>query len=393
MANNLLKISIFIALLLGNVISVFAGEIIERDSIRLEKDGVRSFILHKVDAGETLFSIARRYDAPMSDVIRANPSAESGLQVGQLLRVPFVLSKPQDPTRATHIVQPGETLFSISQKYNVSITDLRDWNNIIDNSIQVGGRLYVNGKPGYVTPENPAARESGPSYVVKNQDQPESVISRQYRKYHVVKEKETLYGLSRMYNVPVGDLRRWNSLVNNDVQIGQRLVVGSSAEDSPGTFTEPEDLPPPTDATEEVVVVASPDYDERDPTETPARPNADRRLPDENAYGERPQPKQPEVDDPERKRDFSKRSENGFAEVIEGSGDSKKYLALHRTAPIGTIMQIRNEMNSMSVFVRVVGRLPDTGQNRNTLIKISQTAYERLGAINSRFPVEVTYTP
>lgn len=393
MTSKLWKVLLMLALFTHGALTSFATIMAERDSVRVENEGVRTFIVHKVDAGETLFSIAKRYDVPLRDVVIANPSSESGLQIGQVLRVPYVLNKPKDPTRATYIVQPGETLFSISQKFNVSLTDLRDWNDMTTNDLQVGARIYVNGRPGSVAPDNPAAKESGPSYVLKNQNQPEDITSRQYRRYHVVKEKETLYSLSRQFNVPISDLRRWNGLANNDVQIGQRLVVGNSTEDNNLTVTEPEDLPPPTDAQEEVVVVQSPEYVERDPTERPERPNADRQPATDNVYGERARPKEPLVDDPERKRDFSKRTENGFAEVIQGSGDSKKYLAMHRTAPIGTIMQIRNEMNNMSVFVRVVGRLPDTGQNRNTLLKISQTAYERLGAINSRFPVEVTYTP
>jgi len=66
---------------------------------------------------------------------------------------------------------------------------------------------------------------------------------------------------------------------------------------------------------------------------------------------------------------------------------------MHRTAPIGTIMQVKNEMNNLTVFVRVIGKLPDTGENTNVTIRISKTAYDRLGAIDKRFPVEISYIP
>ena len=56
-------------------------------------------------------------------------------------------------------------------------------------------------------------------------------------------------------------------------------------------------------------------------------------------------------------------------------------------------MQIKNEMNDLSVFVRVIGKIPDTDDNRNVLIKFSKVAYDRLGAINEQFPVEITYHP
>ncbi|HEY3430246.1 MAG TPA: peptidoglycan-binding protein, partial [Cyclobacteriaceae bacterium] len=83
--------------------------------------------------------------------------------------------------------------------------------------------------------------------------------------------------------------------------------------------------------------------------------------------------------------------EAGLAELIEGTDGNRKYLALHRTAPAGTILKIRNEMNNREVFVRVMGKLPDTALTDKLVIKISKSAYDRLGAIDQRFRVEVTY--
>jgi hypothetical protein len=50
-------------------------------------------------------------------------------------------------------------------------------------------------------------------------------------------------------------------------------------------------------------------------------------------------------------------------------------------------------MNNLSVFVRVVGKLPNTGVNDKITIRITQTAYESLGGINDRIPVEISYIP
>ncbi|HAP63054.1 MAG TPA: hypothetical protein DCR93_27340 [Cytophagales bacterium] len=85
--------------------------------------------------------------------------------------------------------------------------------------------------------------------------------------------------------------------------------------------------------------------------------------------------------------------EKGLCEVIDGSSETKKYLAMHATAPIGTIMEVRNEMNDLKVFVRVVARLPQTTDNERLLLKISNAAYERLGAADKRFPIEISYIP
>jgi hypothetical protein len=83
--------------------------------------------------------------------------------------------------------------------------------------------------------------------------------------------------------------------------------------------------------------------------------------------------------------------ESGLAELIEGTDGNRKYLALHRTAPSGTILKVRNEMNNREVFVRVMGKLPETAPNDKLVIKISKSAYDRLGALDPKFRVEVTY--
>jgi hypothetical protein len=84
-------------------------------------------------------------------------------------------------------------------------------------------------------------------------------------------------------------------------------------------------------------------------------------------------------------------TQTGLAELIEGTEGNRKYLALHRTAPVGTILKIKNEMNNREVFVRVMGKLPETPMTDKVLIKVSKSAYDRLGAIDQRFRVEVTY--
>jgi len=81
-----------------------------------------------------------------------------------------------------------------------------------------------------------------------------------------------------------------------------------------------------------------------------------------------------------------------MAELIEGTEGNRKYLALHRTAPVGTILKIKNEMNNREVFVRVMGKLPEgAAADSKVVIRISKSAYDRLGAIDPRFRVQVTY--
>jgi hypothetical protein len=104
-----------------------------------------------------------------------------------------------------------------------------------------------------------------------------------------------------------------------------------------------------------------------------------------------PAPATPTIRISESIKNGSETVQSGLAELIEGTEGNRKYLALHRTAPVGTILKVRNEMNNREVFVRVMGKLPDTALTDKLIIRISKSAYDRLGAIDQRFRVEVTY--
>ena len=81
----------------------------------------------------------------------------------------------------------------------------------------------------------------------------------------------------------------------------------------------------------------------------------------------------------------------GFASSIDDSEDSDKYLALHKTADIGTIIFVKNQMNENIVIVRVIGKLPKTGNNDKIDIFLSRIAFEKLNAKDQIIPVELTY--
>ena len=83
--------------------------------------------------------------------------------------------------------------------------------------------------------------------------------------------------------------------------------------------------------------------------------------------------------------------EEGTARKIEDVVDTKKYLALHRTLPIGSMIEVRNLMNNQKIFVKVVGKLPETGLNKNVLVRLSPICFERLGVIDPMTRVEVSY--
>jgi LysM repeat protein len=348
-----------------------------QDSLGLEKHGDKVFIIHKVEAKETLFALSRRYKVTVQDINAANPELKEGLKIGQTLKIPYINEKVVEKSKSAHVVQPSETLFSISKKYKVSVEDIKKWNGLPNNEIFIGQELVVY-------KEGPGAAYQGALSESEKTEKPVVVFDeRRGELTHKVSPGETLFSISRKYEVSVDDIKKWNALLSNEISIDQILVVGSPGET---VKYDPKESSPAVEEKMDAVLASDPPVaEERKPEViTPIEVLESKEI---------AKPSMPITEPLDENMNSRKIIELGLAEVIEGVSDNKKYLALHRTAPIGTIMQVRNEMNNTSVFVRVVGKLPNTGDNSKVLIKLSKTAYDKLGAVNARFPVEISYFP
>ena len=96
--------------------------------------------------------------------------------------------------KGIHVVKDDDTLYSISQKYGISIEEIKSLNNLSDNLIHEDDELKLR---------SDAARSD----------------------YHIVEKKETLYSISKKYDLTVEELKRINGLRNNDLEIGQELKI------------------------------------------------------------------------------------------------------------------------------------------------------------------------
>lgn len=377
------------------------------DSVGVERVGDKTYILHQVEAKETLFAISRRYQTPVGEIVQANESLKAGLKIGQQIRVPFI-SKAEIPSGSNlHKVNAGETLFAISKKYNVSVGEIMEWNQLQGNDLSVGQALIIKQaepstattiaesksapakeefkqvekslaeqKPIKEPQKNPVAENTkaepkkAEAKIEKpepkkenakraettrgNQDSSNSLENKQPIVpgdwiSHEVQPGETLFSLANRYNAKVEELINWNALSSNNLRTGQVIKVGRAQ-------SGPSEVP----LVGEAKVVSNPE-----------EMNA---VPDGATSG-----------------GFKNIRETGQAELIEGTGGHKKYLVLHRTAPVGTIIRVKNEENDVTIFARVVGVLPETGDNSKLIIKLSQAAFDQLKAVNGRFPVEVMY--
>lgn len=162
---------------------------------------------YTVKAGDTLYSIANRYNVTVSQLATANKITNPSLiRVGQVLVIPGKTtppppSTPPPATSVKYTVKSGDTLYSIANRYNVSVTQLAAVNKIANPSlIRVGQVLVIPGKT-TIPP---------PSTSVK----------------YTVKSGDTLYAIANRYNVTVTQLATANKITNPSlIRVGQVLVI------------------------------------------------------------------------------------------------------------------------------------------------------------------------
>lgn len=167
---------------------------------------------HVIQPGDTLYSIAQRYNMTVDELKALNKITEGdSLQVGQVLDVspgtvttaPTPTTKPSGETtkptgEVVHVVARGENLFRIALRYGTTVKAIADRNNIVNPAlIRVGQKLYISGG-GAPAPSD---------------------------KTHVVKRGENLFRIALRYGTTVQAIMQANRLSNTIIYVGQRLQI------------------------------------------------------------------------------------------------------------------------------------------------------------------------
>ena len=111
-----------------------------------------------------------------------------------------------------HTIQAGETIYRVSKIYNVTVDNVKQWNNLAENTVEIGQELVIIG--GNTTPAVYAEPTLTKTYSGSNNSQ-----------YHILQAGETVYRVSKIYGVTVAEIVKWNNIRNFAVIVGQRLVV------------------------------------------------------------------------------------------------------------------------------------------------------------------------
>ncbi len=252
-----------------------------------------------------------------------------------------------------HSVTAKDTYYQLSRIYGIPVKDIMNANN--KKNLRVGDAVYIPFKEEKKKPENkpevvqnePNNRDSKPLGDPNTQTIQAKILT-EYK----VGSNETLYSIAKRFSTTVDNIKKLNSLDSDTVREGQTLkipdgnVVVVQKETAPAAIN----LPIPENISKEEIEFET------------------------NRYGIR------------------EKKEKGIGiwmENLESGGRSN--LALHRTAPVGTILKITNPLTKSVTFAKVVGKFSDTAESRDAIVILSKSAASYIGALDKRFLIEIAY--
>ena len=151
--------------------------------------------IYVVKAGDSLYSISNKYNTTVDELKQLNNLTTNTLNVGQLIKIPSATITPD-----TYTVQSGDSLYSISNKFSTTVDQLKTLNNLTSNTLSIGQVLKI---PATIEPPK----------------QEETVIKYQ------VQSGDSLYKIANKYNTTVDAIKQLNNLDNNLLSIGQTLSI------------------------------------------------------------------------------------------------------------------------------------------------------------------------
>lgn len=199
-------------------------------------------IQHSVSKGESVYSIAQKYNVKTAEILALNPKAKKTLQLNMVLQIPSK-NKVEEKKAETieHEVAAKETLYGLSKKYNTTIDKIKQANPVIETEgLKIGLKLNIpvgegkvesvatkkeektKVKEAVVQKEEVKKIEKEP-IVQKEEVKKESVSGEQI--VHEVQAKETKYGISKKYGVSIAELESLNPEIKNGLAVGAKLVV------------------------------------------------------------------------------------------------------------------------------------------------------------------------
>ncbi len=165
--------------------------------------------IHRVQRGQNLGLIAKRYGTSVSKIKRLNGLDSHQIYVGQKLKVRGTVTRNTTSVASTatriHRVKAGENLSTIASRYNLTLSQIKNYNNLTGSKIFKGQRLKLYGE--------------GPSVKRVAKSNP-----KQYR----IRTGDNLYKIAKKFGITIAKIKKLNNLRSNNIQKGQLLIIASN---------------------------------------------------------------------------------------------------------------------------------------------------------------------
>lgn len=217
---------VFDGLKAGQVLKIPAQvsqDLITGDSINLS---TQKFIIHMVEKGETLYRLSKQYNVTVSEILKLNPDAEKGIKVGQALKIPRASMRATESTEKTtnkgqfiyYKVEAGETLYSIATKYGLKPNEIITYNPGAESVLSIGQVLKIPRGEIHEETESKAGNKSTPP----PRSTKDTLI------IHTVAAGETVYGIAHQYDVSVKTIYEDNPSAVYGINVGEELKIRKS---------------------------------------------------------------------------------------------------------------------------------------------------------------------
>ncbi|GAA4034248.1 LysM peptidoglycan-binding domain-containing protein [Flavobacterium cheonhonense] len=177
---------------------------------------------YEVQKGDNLFSIAKKFNVSIEDLKKWNNLEDLNVQLGSKLALAnkeesAIAEAPKTETKIVeHKVKKGEYLGTIAKKYNVTVAEIKEWNSLEDNNVKLGETLIVSKKEVAVSEAKSSKKED----IAANE--------RSEAKLYYVKKGDSLFSIAKKYpGVTISDIKKWNGIKNESLKPGMKLKINN----------------------------------------------------------------------------------------------------------------------------------------------------------------------
>lgn len=208
---------LILCILLLNI--ALAAIFAQANNLPIKKINGIDYYIYTVQPSEGLYSISKRFNVSQAEINNLNPHIHDGLKVGQeiIIPVPAVASNNTNTSDARdyveHRVEKRQTLFAISRIYKVSQDEIRKMNPQIEKGLKEGDIIRI-----------PASSSAVVEKAKEAETNNKKSTGLEFVK-HKIQPKETLYSISRLYQVDVAEISRLNPEIANNLPIGAELTI------------------------------------------------------------------------------------------------------------------------------------------------------------------------